>query len=115
VELQELRPTHTSVPALRSWFQRVTPQDMAYRDRVDVMPQICQGTLDMAIAPGWILFGHADHELFDLLGHTRSAKRSVMPAPVELLRDQAVVPAQEGVGHRDRGHLLRVLTAERVA
>jgi hypothetical protein len=114
VELQELRPTHTGVPALRSGFHRVAPQDMAHRERVDVMPQIRQGTLDAAIAPGRILFGHADHKLFDLLGHTRSAKPSAMPAPVELLRDRAVVPALEGVGRRDRGNLLQALTAERV-
>jgi hypothetical protein len=87
---------------------------MAHRERVNVMPQIRQGPLDAAIAPGRILFGHTDHELFDLLGHTRSAKRSAMPAPVELLRNQAVVPAHEGVGRRDRGHLLQALTAERV-
>jgi hypothetical protein len=35
-------------------------------------------------------------------------------ASVELLSDQAVVPAQEGLGGGDRGHLLQACAAQRV-
>jgi hypothetical protein len=95
--------------------QLVTAEDVPHRDRVNMMPQVRERPPNASIAPGRILFGHTDHELFDLLGHTRLAKRSAMPAPVELLRNQAVVLAHEGVGRRDRGHLLQALTAERVS
>ena len=37
-----------------------------------------------------------------------------MRAPVELLRDQSLVPAQEGVGRGNRGHLFEALAPERV-
>jgi hypothetical protein len=37
-----------------------------------------------------------------------------MPAPVEFLGHEAVVPAQEGLGRRQRGHLFEALTPERV-
>lgn len=78
------------------------------------MPQIRQGALDAAIAPGGILFGHADDQLFDLLCHTGSTKVATVVASVELLRDQAVVPAQEGLRGGNRGHLLQACAAERV-
>jgi hypothetical protein len=74
VELEELPPVHAGLTALRGGLQVVATQDVPHRDGVDGMSQIGQGTLDAAIAPGGILFGHTDHELFDLLGHTRSAK-----------------------------------------
>jgi hypothetical protein len=37
-----------------------------------------------------------------------------MPAPVEFLGHEAVVPAQEGLGRRQRGRLFEALTPERV-
>jgi hypothetical protein len=59
----------------------VAPQDVTYRSRVNVMPQMHQGTLDAAVPPGGILFSHADHERFDLLRHTRSFKWSSETPP----------------------------------
>jgi hypothetical protein len=49
-------------------------QDVAHRDRVDVMPQVRQSPLDASTAPGGILVGHADNQLLDFLGDTRSTK-----------------------------------------
>jgi hypothetical protein len=70
VQPEELRPAHPTLPPLRSGVHMVAAQDITHRDRIDVMPQIRQGTLDTAITPGGILFGHADHELFDFFRHT---------------------------------------------
>ena len=78
------------------------------------MPQVRQGTLDAAIAPGRILFRHADDELLDLLGDTRSAKLSSLRAPVKLLGDQSLVPAQEGIGRDEGGDLFEALATKRV-
>ena len=114
MQLQELRPAHTGLPALRRGFQVVPAQDIAHRDLVDVMPQIRQGPLDASIAPGRILFGHADDELLDLLSDTRSAQRSPLLAPVKLLGDEALIPAQEGLGRHKRGELFQTLAPERV-
>src|SRR3954471_10053939 len=81
---EELRPTHPCLAALRGGIQVMATQDIAHRDVVDRMAQICQGTLDAAVAPGCILFRHADHELLNLLGDTRSTQRSSLLAPVTL-------------------------------
>ena len=59
----------------------VAPQDVTYRGRGNVMPQMHQGTLDAAIPPGGIPFSHADHERFDLLRHTRPFKWSSETPP----------------------------------
>jgi hypothetical protein len=64
----------------------VAPQDVTYRGRGNVMPQMHQGTLDAAVPPGGILFSHADHERFDLLRHTRSFKWSSETPPNHSLR-----------------------------
>jgi hypothetical protein len=70
--------------------------------------------LNAPIAPGGILLGHADHELFDLLGDARSPKLSTMTAPIKLLGDESVIPAQEGVRRGDRGDLFKASATKRV-
>jgi hypothetical protein len=65
----------------------VATQGVPHRDRVDVMSQVRQGTLDAAIAPGTVLLRHLNHELFDLLGDPRSATLMSMFAPIELPRN----------------------------
>ena len=92
----------------------VTTQDVAHRDRVDAMPQVRQGALNAAIAPGGILFGHAHDELLRLLRDTRASQLSAARAPVKLLGDQALVPAQEGVRRGKRGDVFEALAAKRV-
>jgi hypothetical protein len=114
VQLQELLPAQASLASSWGRIEVVATYDVAHRDRVSGIPQIRQGALDAAITPGGILFGHADHQLFDLLRHTGSTKVTTVVASVELLSDQAVVPAQEHVGGGGRGHLLQACAAERV-
>jgi hypothetical protein len=73
--------------------------------------------LDASITPGRILFGHAYEQLLDFLCDcdTGSAKLSVMRAPVKLLRDQSLVPPQEGLrGHKHR-NLFQTVATERVS
>jgi len=114
VELEELRPAHASLAALRRRFHVMTPQDIAYRDRIDGMPQVCQGALDATVTPRVVLLRHAHDQLLDFLGDTRSAQLSSLRAPVKLLGDQSLVPAQEGVRRRKRGDLCEALAPERV-
>jgi hypothetical protein len=114
VELQELPPTHASLASCGRWVKVVAPQDVPHGHRVDVVPKVGQRTLDASIASGRILFGHADDQLLDLFGDTRLAKVPAMAASVELLRGEAVVPAQEGIWGGNRGDLLEAFATDRV-
>jgi hypothetical protein len=99
---------------LRGGLKVVTAQDIAHGQLVDMVPKICQCPLDAPVPPGRILLGHADHELFDLFGHTRSAKLTTWRTPVKFLGDQSLVPTQERVRRGDRGDLFEALTTERM-
>src|SRR2546426_10330373 len=79
-----------------------------------MMAQVRQRPLDPSIAPGGVLFRHADHELLDLLGDTRSAQRAPLLAPIKLLDNKVAIPAQESLGRHQRGEFLETLAAERV-
>jgi hypothetical protein len=74
MQLQELCPAHPALAAVRRWLEVMATQDITHRARVDVVPQIREGALDAAIAPGGILFGHADDQLLNLLDDTGSTK-----------------------------------------
>src|SRR6266849_1923074 len=112
VQLQELRPAHPSLAALRRWRKMMTTQDVAHGQLVNAISQVRQSALDASIAPGRILLRHLDHELFDLLSDTRSPERSAMPASVKLLGDQSFVPPHEGIGGDEGCHLCEALAAE---
>jgi hypothetical protein len=78
----------------------IAAQDMAHGQLVDMMSQIRQGSLDPSIAPRRIFLCHVHDQLFDLFCDTRAARRLTMVTAIELLRDEAMVPAQEGLGRR---------------
>ena len=59
-----------------------------------------------------MLLGHTHHQRLHLLGDAGSAARATLLAPVELLRDQTRVPAQEGLGGRDCRDLWQASTAK---
>ena len=90
---EKLCPAHAALAALRRGFQVMTAEDIAHGQLVDAMPQIRQGSLDPPIAPGRMLFGHLDGEPLDLLRHWGPPQLCPARAAVELLRDQALVPA----------------------
>ena len=90
----------------------VTPQDVPHRQLVDAMPQVRERPRDATIAPRRILFRHADHELLDLLRDTRAARLSTLPAPINLLGDQSLVPPQEGIRCSDGRHRFEARAAE---
>ncbi len=114
VHLQALRPTHARLAALRRRLSGVPAQDVAHGDLVENIVQVRQGPLDTAIPPRGILFCHAYDKLLDLLGDTRSPKLLSLGAPVELLRDQSLVPAQEGVRGGKGRDLFETFAPERV-
>ena len=89
-------------------------QDVAHGHLIDLIPEIRQSPLDATVAPGGVLLGHLYGELLDLLRHGWPPQLGAACAPVELLRDQAFVPAQERVRCGDRGHLCETLAPERV-
>ncbi len=115
VQLQELRPAHTALPTLRRGFHVMTAQDVPHGNFIDLMPQIRQGPLDAPIAPGRILLGHLDREPLDLLHHGWPPELCAARAPVELLGDEAAVPAEEGLRGSERGDFLQALAPEWVS
>ena len=56
-----------------------------------------------------------DDELLDLLHHGRPPQLGAAFAAVELLRNEAFVPAHEGVWRGGRGDLFEALPTERVS
>jgi len=79
------------------------------------MSQICQRSLNAPVAPSGVLFGHPHAQLLHFLGDTRSATRSSLRASVELLRDEAVIPAQERVGRDEGRHRFEPCASKRVS
>jgi hypothetical protein len=89
VYLQKLLPAQASLAPLRSGLQVVRAQDVAHRNGINVVPQIRQSALDAAIAPGDILFSHADDQRFDLFRHTGSSKVATVVASADSVRPSA--------------------------
>src|SRR2546427_7029837 len=114
VELEKLCPAHAPLAALWSGLQVMATQDITHGQLVDGMPQMRQSALNAAITPAWILFGHAHDELLDLLCHWGPPQMCAALAPIKLLGDQSLVPAQERVRRSEQGDLLEALAAKRV-
>src|SRR2546425_833491 len=93
MHLDKLCPAHASLASLRRWVQKMATEDVTHGDLVNVMTQISQCALDTAITPGRILFSHADNELFNLLTDARSAPLFSFLTAIELVGNQALVPA----------------------
>ena len=70
----ELPPRH-GLFALRSWWDAVPFQDVAYGLVADRITHVDQSTHDTVIAPRAVLPGHPHHQVFDLLVHARTPKR----------------------------------------
>ena len=90
----------------------VASQDVPHCNLVDGVAQVRQRTLVAAIPPRRILFGHTHDKLLHFLDDTRPAQLSALHAPVKLLGDESLIPAQEGVWRGKGRHLLKALAAE---
>jgi len=111
---QKLCPAHPTLPALWGGLQVMAAHNVAHRQLVDGMPQVRESTLDTAIAPGPVLFGHTHDELLNLLLDTRTSKRAALLTPVKLLGDQSLGPAQEGLGCDEDRHVVQAFASKRV-
>ena len=87
-------------------------QNIAHGQFVNVISQVCQRSLDATIAPGRILFGHLDREPFNLLLYGWPAQPCATRAAIELLSNEAAIPAQKRVGGGKRGDLLEAFPPE---
>jgi hypothetical protein len=87
--------------SLRRWLDAVPFQNLSNRAASNFVPQNGQGTLDTPITPIPILFGHPNHQGFDIRGNTRSTW-TALAAAVILLRDEFPMPGQQGL-RRDNG------------
>ncbi len=77
--------------------------------------QIRERSYDAIVAPGWILLGHAHHQVFDLAIHSGSTGRTSPLGASELAGDQLPVPAQNGLRFGGCGDLLQRLSAKTMA
>src|SRR6202035_1694441 len=68
------------------------------------MTQIGQRSLDSPIPPTAVFFCEAHHQIFDLLGFSRSPA-APFSAAIILLRDQPAMPGQQRLGPDNRSHL----------
>jgi hypothetical protein len=59
VELDELRPAHARFAALGGGLHMVPAEDIAHRQLVNMMPQVCQSALNAAGPPAGVFLGHA--------------------------------------------------------
>src|ERR1700732_4545381 len=60
------------------------------------MPQMGQRPHDPVIAPGPVLLGHADNQLFDFSVNPRPARGSTFLRAIELASDEPSVSSQDG-------------------
>jgi hypothetical protein len=81
----------------------VAVQDIPDSARINVVPQVCQGTLESSLAPGWVLLRHPDRQLLDLLQHTWSSMGPAVASAVKLLCNQPAIPTQQGIWDRKGG------------
>ena len=114
MHLEKLCPVHPCLAALRCGVYVVTTQDVPHGQLVDVMPEICHSALNATVTPGRVFLGHTHDELLHLCDNTWSSQLSALLAPVKLLGDQSLVPAQERVWGGERSDLLQARAAEGV-
>jgi hypothetical protein len=90
----------------------VAAQDIPHRHCIDGMTEVHQGTLNAAIAPRWILFGHAYDELRDFRRNTGTSKLTTVLSAIKLPSAQSPVPAQEGVWSGDGRYRFEAFATE---
>ena len=79
-------------------------EDALDRSAGDPVPKIAEGSADPGVTPPRIVDCHSHDKLRDLGGRHRPSRTSAS-ATVVLLGDQLAVPAKDGVGRDDAGHL----------
>jgi hypothetical protein len=115
VYLEALRPAHVTLVALGGRLQVLTAQDVPYRNCVNGVSQVCEGSLDASIPPGGMLLGHADDQLFDLHRDARASKLTTVFPAIKLLGKQSFVPPQERIGRHEGSDFCEALAAEGVS
>ena len=87
------------------------PEFFTNHNRVIGHYEIGQRSLDSPIPPTAVFFHHAHHQIFDLLGFSRSAA-SPFATAIVFLRDQPAMPGQQGLGRDYRSHLSQKLASQ---
>ena len=95
-------------------LETVFSQYVGDRGASDAMAQLLECALKPEIALVRVLFGHAHHQLPDLLHDARSPRAS-LHAPIVLLGNQPAMPSQNRVRRDDGADLAEELPAEQLA
>jgi hypothetical protein len=110
----ELPPRH-GLFALRSWWDAMALEDIAYCLVTDRIAQVGQRTHDAIIPPRAILAGHPHHQVFALLIKARTAHGLIELGTRTLLVHACAVPSQDSVGLGNRGKLFQDLFVQLLA
>jgi hypothetical protein len=90
----------------------MTAENIAHRDLVDVVAQVCQGALDTAIPPGGMLCGHADDELLAFIRDAGPTQFVACVAAVKLFCNQALIPSHKRIGDSEGGERFEACAAQ---
>src|SRR5438128_1103243 len=78
----------------------------------DVVAQLSESAGNAVVAPGAILLGHLDDQVFELLVDTGSPHGLSLLRTIEFLRHQLTMPGENRVGFDDGGDFCQGLLAE---
>src|SRR6266700_2780983 len=79
------------------------------------MPQIGERPHNPIIAPGPVLLGDANNQLFNFSVDPRPARGSTVLRAIEIARDEPSVPSQDGLWQSGSRHLAKSLAAQPMA
>jgi len=101
-EYGHVRPNELFPPRILAAF-RCRPHPVPAENVADglirhVVSDVGQGSRDPVVAPGRVLAGEADDQLFGLTGDPRPTGLWSALGPIELRGNQSAVPAQDGIG-----------------
>ena len=99
--------------AVRGWFDAVLLQCLGDCALGHPVTQVLQRALDPAVTPGGVVSGHHDDQPLDMAHQAWPSNPGRLVGPFG--RDQAAIPAQDGVRGNDGGHLGEELPAQELS
>jgi hypothetical protein len=103
------------LPTLWRWWNAMMLEYIPHALVAERVSPVGQSSHDAVIAPGAVLAGHPNHQVFDLLVDARTANWLMEMRPVTLLARKRAVPSQDSIGLGNHRHLSQGLFAQLLA